>query len=77
MSNSKHEATYGVERDEGTDPDPSTIVPLEEYEQTHPDNPSAEELAADRNLFGAGEPPLSDDAPEESGGDAADPDGEV
>jgi len=83
MSDSKHEATYHAGEDgpdEATDPNPAdlpTNIDGDPAGGEHDGAPTAEELAADRNLFGAGEPAMSDDAPEESGGDATDPDGEV
>ena len=56
------------EHDEATDPDPATVVPLEDYDEGHtPGAPTRQELAADTNLFGAGDDPISDDAPAETG----------
>jgi hypothetical protein len=49
------------EHDEATDPNPATIADLDSYEASHPGAPSAEELAADRNLY-----------PEPTGDDVAD-----
>jgi hypothetical protein len=80
------------EPDEATDPNPAdleqaTIADLETYEEAGPGSPTAEELAADRNLFPLPEPTGDEvndgtqlaggDPGPESGGDADDPDGEV
>ena len=58
MTENKSEATFhGVEVDEGTDPDPATIVPLEEYDENHTAGaPTRDELAADQNLYPEGTP---------------------
>lgn len=37
--------------DEATDPDPQTLADLETYEEAGPGAPTAEELAADDNLY--------------------------
>jgi len=91
MSDSKHDATYHAGEDgpdEATDPNPAdlpTNIDGDPAGGEHDGAPTAEELAADRNLYPTATP---DDVPdgsqiphgedvEETGGDAIDPDGEV
>ena len=86
MSDSKHEATYHGDDgpDEATDPNP-TNIDGDPAGGEHEGAPTAEELAADQNLYPTATPddvpdgsqiPHGDDV-EKTNGDATDPDGEI